>query len=215
MNLRHQASRINSPARAQGNLIALRREFGPIIIWVASYGACVEKLKNSVAVVVTTIGRGEFLDEYHAAVLAENALDRVQFIVIPDRKSPPELAVRCAGLAKRGLRIHCPSLQEQETYLAKLNLSRFIPYDSDNRRNIGYLMALESADDFTISIDDDNFCRPGERFFAEHAVVAAPPVKAPSVPEQQWLVQYLLADARGTAKRLRSWLSLRQAPRPS
>jgi len=136
---------------------------------------------TSAAVVVTTIGRGEFLDEYYTAVCAENGLDRVQFIVVPDRKTPPELFTRCADFAARGLRIRCPSLQEQEAYLAKLNLSRFIPYDSDNRRNIGYMMALESGDDFTISIDDDNYCRPGERFFAQHSVVAGPAVEAQSV----------------------------------
>jgi hypothetical protein len=46
-----------------------------------------------------------------------------------------------------------------------------IPYNSDNRRNVGYLMAYEGGADFLISIDDDNFCTPGEDFFAEHAVV--------------------------------------------
>jgi hypothetical protein len=48
-----------------------------------------------------------------------------------------------------------------------------IPYDSDNRRNIGYLMALERGLDFVISIDDDNFCMPGQDFFQEHRVVCA------------------------------------------
>lgn len=49
-----------------------------------------------------------------------------------------------------------------------------IPYDSDNRRNVGFLMALESGCEFMISIDDDNYCRQGEDFFTEHAVVCQP-----------------------------------------
>jgi hypothetical protein len=46
-----------------------------------------------------------------------------------------------------------------------------IPYDSDNRRNVGYLMALEESIDFLISIDDDNLCPSQEDFFREHSVV--------------------------------------------
>jgi len=49
-----------------------------------------------------------------------------------------------------------------------------IPYDSDNRRNIGFLMALQSGSDFLLSIDDDNYCRPDEDAFAAHAVVCDP-----------------------------------------
>src|SRR4029077_2093685 len=42
---------------------------------------------------------------------------------------------------------------------------------SDNRRNVGYLMALESGADFLISIDDDNYCPEQDDFFSAHAVV--------------------------------------------
>jgi hypothetical protein len=33
-----------------------------------------------------------------------------------------------------------------------------VPYNSDNRRNIGYLMALELGNGILLSIDDDNYC---------------------------------------------------------
>lgn len=130
---------------------------------------------------VTTIGRGEFLDDYHAAVNEERCADRVEFIVIPDRKSPAELFEKCKQHASRGLKVRCPTLEEQDHYLAKLNLADFVPYNSDNRRNIGYLMALESGRDFTISIDDDNYARPGSKFFEEHAVVTRERVELPVV----------------------------------
>ena len=125
----------------------------------------------SCAVVVTTIGDGGFLNDYFSAAREEDCLDGVEFIVIPDRKTPAALFERCREFTSRGMRVRCPSIDEQDRYLARLNLADFVPYDSDNRRNIGYLMALESGAEFTISIDDDNYARPGSRFFAEHAVV--------------------------------------------
>ena len=127
--------------------------------------------------VVTTIGRGEFLADYYAAILREQANERVSVIVIPDRKSAPQLYERCAEFAHRGMRVQCPTLAEQECYLARHGMSGLVPFDSDNRRNVGYLMALESGCDFVVSIDDDNFCRPGEDFFSQHAVVAGDDVE--------------------------------------
>ena len=56
--------------------------------------------------------------------------------------------------------------------MRKLGLpTDFIPYDSDNRRNIGYLIALESNCAFVISIDDDNFAPSRGDYFGEHSVV--------------------------------------------
>lgn len=127
------------------------------------------------AVVVTTIGKGEFLECYHEAAAEEGVLDRVTFFVIPDRKSPPALYARCLEARARGLRVVCPTLQGQQAFLDRVDFGRgMIPFDSDNRRNIGYLMALTTDAEVVISIDDDNFPRPGERYFAEHAVVALP-----------------------------------------
>jgi Reversibly glycosylated polypeptide len=139
------------------------------------------KSGQTCAVVVTTIGQGNFLDDYFTAASAEGVLDRTTFYVIPDRKTPTSLFDRSNELASRGMRIVCPSVEEQDLYLNKLGIKELIPYDSDNRRNVGYLLALESGCDFTISIDDDNYCRVGEPFFSEHAVVASGPVTAPSV----------------------------------
>src|SRR5262249_234714 len=125
------------------------------------------------AVIVTTIGAGEFLDFYADAARREGGLEKVEFIVIPDRKNPRALAERCREHAERGLRGNYPARPEREAFLAKLALTDFIPYDSENRRNVGYLMALEGRCDFIISIDDDNYCRPREPFFAEHARVCS------------------------------------------
>ncbi|MGZ5552859.1 MAG: hypothetical protein ACXWHF_04390, partial [Chthoniobacterales bacterium] len=68
------------------------------------------------------------------------------------------------GLSASGFDVRCPTIDEQETYLKKFpKLAPLIPYDSENRRNVGYLMALESGYEVLLSIDDDNYCL-GETF---------------------------------------------------
>jgi Reversibly glycosylated polypeptide len=112
-----------------------------------------------ICIVVTTINTGEFLDDYCTQADAEGVRDRLRVVVIPDRKTPPELYQRCAQLAKRGFDVLCPTLSEQENYLEKFGkFGSLVPYDSDNRRNIGFLMALEWGCQVLLSIDDDNYC---------------------------------------------------------
>ena len=126
------------------------------------------------ALVLTTINDPALLEGYYANFAAFGRLDQVQAIVIPDRKTPTAAYERCALLRKRGMGIVCPTLDEQEAYVKRIGLPpSLIPYNSDNRRNIGYLMALEAGVDFLISIDDDNYCTPQEDFFLEHSVVCA------------------------------------------
>ena len=122
--------------------------------------------------VLTTIADPTVLEGYYANFLAHGHLEQVHVIVIPDRKTPSAASDRCAVLANKGLSIICPSLQEQECFLRQVGFpTDLIPYDSDNRRNVGYLMALRDPIDFLISIDDDNFAPVEEDFFAQHAIV--------------------------------------------
>jgi glycosyltransferase involved in cell wall biosynthesis len=126
-------------------------------------------------VVLTTIFDPVVLEAYYRNFERFGRLDQVEVIVIPDRKTPAAAWERCSELTRRGLRAVCPTLDEQELFLAKLGLpGEFIPYNSDNRRNIGYLMALERDCDFVISLDDDNYARDGEDVFQEHSVVTGP-----------------------------------------
>jgi hypothetical protein len=128
--------------------------------------------------VLTTIFDPSLLDEYYENFRRFGHLDDVEVIVIPDRKTPERAYARCAEIAAKGLRTTCPTIEEQETFLARVGLPPdFIPYNSDNRRNVGYLMAYARANDFLISIDDDNFCRPEEDYFAAHAVVCEGPAQ--------------------------------------
>lgn len=129
-------------------------------------------MNEKASLVITTIFDPVVLDNYYRNFSKYGHLGQVQVILIADLKTPPEAYKRCHGLSRRGLRIIFPTIQEQEAFLSRLGLpSNFILYNSDNRRNIGYLMALESKSDFVISMDDDNYPREDEDFFMQHSVV--------------------------------------------
>ena len=124
------------------------------------------------AMVVTTIYDPVILDSYYENFQRFGHLDDVEVIVVLDRKTPAAAFTRCAELAEKGMRVSCPSIDEQERFLRGVGMRpEAIPYDSDNRRNIGYLMAYAAEPDFLISLDDDNYCRAEEDFFTGHAVV--------------------------------------------
>ena len=124
------------------------------------------------AVVLTTVSDPALLDGYFENFRNNGRLAQARVIVIPDRKTPKAAYERCALLAQKGFSVICPTLEEQDCLVRKLGLpTDFIPYDSDNRRNIGYLIALESNCDFVISIDDDNFAPSRGDYFGEHSVV--------------------------------------------
>jgi hypothetical protein len=141
--------------------------------------------RTTFAIVATTIGNGAFLDGYCEQARIEGIADDLKIIVIPDRKSPRELYLKCASLCRDGFRIVCPDLPEQERYLSRLgDFAGLIPYDSDNRRNIGFLMALETGADVIVSLDDDNYCQVGTPFFREYALVNMPPANFRSVDSE-------------------------------
>jgi hypothetical protein len=123
-------------------------------------------------IVITTIFDPVLLETYFENFRNFGRLDNAEVIVIPDRKTPERAYSRCADISAKGLKVTCSPIEEQERFLASVGLTpAFIPYDSDNRRNVGYLMAYAGGADFLISIDDDNYCSPGEDFFGQHAVV--------------------------------------------
>lgn len=122
---------------------------------------------------LTSIYDPAILQAYHRNFEKFGRLDQVGVFMIPDKKTPPEAYATCRELSARGLSVSCPTIQEQEAFLAKVGMPpHLIPYNTDNRRNVGFLMALEAGPDFLISIDDDNYCAGEEDFFAGHAVVA-------------------------------------------
>jgi hypothetical protein len=80
-----------------------------------------------------------------------------------------------ARARRAGLAILFPDLAEQEAYLARLGpIKDAIPWNSDARRNIGFLMAYESGAEVIVGVDDDNLCELPGPWLAAHGVTAAP-----------------------------------------
>ncbi len=124
------------------------------------------------SIVVTTIFEPKFVEGYLENIERHGRTESVDLIVIVDRKTPASVMQACDDAKKRGFRVECPTLAEQEAFLAKFPaMSGRVPYDSDNRRNIVFLMALDRGAEVLISIDDDNFCMSDSDFVGEHAIV--------------------------------------------
>jgi Reversibly glycosylated polypeptide len=128
-----------------------------------------------VDVVMTTIGDGSaFLDAYRELLDRTGARDRVRLVVIPDRRTPARLFDACADARRAGFDVLCPMVPEQDRLLAGLGVPTLVPYDSDNRRNVGYLLSWSSDADLLVSVDDDNF-PVGADFLDVHRTVCAGP----------------------------------------
>lgn len=112
------------------------------------------------ATVLTTTHDPAPLEGYYTNALDYGRLEDVTVIVIPDRKTRVSAFARCSDLARRGARIVCPDLNEQENFLRRLGFAAaLIPYDSDNRRKVRRLMVLEGTGKLVISIDEGNYSR--------------------------------------------------------
>jgi hypothetical protein len=127
------------------------------------------------ALVLTTIADPALLEGYFDNFSAHGHLDDVRVFVIPDVKTLVSAFERCASLRSRGLQMDCPALEEQDAFLHFLGFPPDeIPRCSDNRRNVGYLMALACGAEILVSIDDDNYCLPEGDYLAAHSVVTQP-----------------------------------------
>jgi hypothetical protein len=114
-------------------------------------------------IVVTTIFEPKFLDGY-VENIRRHGHDAARIIIIPDRKTPASVYERAKFHG-----VICPTLDEQEAFLDRFpSMAKRIPYDSDNRRNVGFLMALDGGAELLISIDDDNYCLDDSDFVGEH-----------------------------------------------
>ena len=124
----------------------------------------------TIALVCTTIGDGHFLEDYTLKAEQEGLREEVVFYAIPDMKTPKVFYDRCVRLRDLGFKVEFPLIHQQEEYLKKLGFNHLMPYNTDNRRNLGYIMAYQRGCDVVISIDDDNICT-SDSFFKEHALV--------------------------------------------
>ena len=139
-------------------------------------------MSNKICLVVTTVSDGSFLDVYANNLAKEEMAPDTLIIVIPDCKTHPKLFQKSKEIKRQGLKILCPTLEEQDQFLHKLGgIQHIIPYDSNNRRNIGFLMALEKGCEVLISVDDDNLPVTSSNFFREHLIVTQSSVEIETV----------------------------------
>lgn len=143
-------------------------------------------MTTRVAIVVTTIFEPRFLDGY-VANLRRFGHEDADIIVIIDRKTPASVAARCEDHRRGGMSVLCPTLDEQEAFLARFpSMAGRIPYNTDNRRNVGFLMALDRGVDVLISIDDDNFVLDDVDFAGEHLVTGRTAGLEPVESSDRW-----------------------------
>jgi hypothetical protein len=117
------------------------------------------------AIVTTTIYVPKLLEAYAAD--AKKFQHDCFFVVVADKKTPPEAETFCAGLEAK---MHYFNLERQATYLKKYpELNEHLTWNSIQRRNIGILFAYEQGADQIITIDDDNFL-VDEDFIGKHTV---------------------------------------------
>ncbi|MGV9721996.1 hypothetical protein [Nocardia beijingensis] len=118
-------------------------------------------------IVMTTIGSGEFLDDF-ADIMKETS---ARLIVIPDDNTPTVLYDRIGRAIDFGMNIVCPSMAQQDEFLRSVRGESLVARKSDSRRNIGYLLAYRDGADLLISMDDDNLPH-GPEFLRAHQIVA-------------------------------------------
>ncbi|MBD2156182.1 hypothetical protein [Leptolyngbya sp. FACHB-16] len=126
----------------------------------------------TIGIVVTTIYHGEFLDEYYEHFKTRHELEQVRFYIIGDLSTPIECELRAERYRAEGLPWLYVGPDAQKDFLLSFpELAAEIPWNSDNRRNIGFLMAYRDRCDVIIAIDDDNYPRSDWPFLDGHREV--------------------------------------------
>jgi len=128
---------------------------------------------RNIAICTTTVFPiRTFLDEYRRNIIEYGHEHDVRVYIAGDNKSPAECAEDAAWASREGLQTVFLSIEDQRQFLRRFDgLEAMIPENSDNRRNVAYLAALDEGADLVISVDDDNFPIPGVDFVGEHLAV--------------------------------------------
>ncbi|WP_414550956.1 hypothetical protein [Anabaena sp. CCY 0017] len=123
-------------------------------------------------IVLTTIYEGDFINEYYEHFKCYGDLEKVNFYVVGDLSTPPECRKKVEKYTQMGLHWYYIGVEEQNTFLKPFpQLGTEIPWKSDNRRNVGFLMAYRDKCDVIIAIDDDNYPKDNWPFLTGHSTV--------------------------------------------
>ncbi|MET7854117.1 hypothetical protein AB0D78_45225 [Streptomyces avermitilis] len=122
------------------------------------------------AVVTTTINIPYLLKDYLTQFSAAGRTD-LDVVIVGDRKSPPQTREWLQRLDWAGHRWTYLDVDDQEKWNARVPaLGSLLPWNSIQRRNLGYLHAAEQGAEVIISIDDDNHVTEDD-FLAGHSIV--------------------------------------------
>lgn len=125
----------------------------------------------STAFVLTTVNKPVVLEQF-LDNCQEYGHSDVEFIIIGDIASHPDTESFIQHLSERGGRVLYYSAIAQEQLLRRVpKFQQFLPYNTVQRRNLGYLLAGERGHERIISIDDDNFPLEGVDFVGCHSRV--------------------------------------------
>ena len=124
---------------------------------------------NATHIVLTTINDGSILLD-----LAANAAHygkQATIWVIVDRKTPAECYQNSQEARKLGLDVRFLSPEQQDEVMKDYpDFYHRLSWDSDCRRNIGYLLAYEAGCERLIVMDDDNYPHEDD-FIGSHEIV--------------------------------------------
>ena len=122
-------------------------------------------------IVLTTINIPHVLETYIENCNCNGNSD-VFFVVIGDKKTPDGIYDFIKSLEKYNYDVFYLDIEAQENWLNRVPEFRtFLPYNSVERRNIGYLYAAEMGADVIISVDDDNIPLPQYDYIKCHGIV--------------------------------------------
>ena len=133
-------------------------------------GLCLGLLSTAkMHIVATTIWLPRFLDSYLDNLRRYGHIDDVKIWVVGDHKTPRESADYAARMRGEGLAVEYLDPESQKSWLSGYpDLAAIVPWNSDNRRNVGFLRALEEGCEVLVSIDDDNFAIERSDFYSGH-----------------------------------------------
>jgi Reversibly glycosylated polypeptide len=148
-------------------------------------------------IVCTTINRLHFLPAFVDNILRYGRELDTSVVIVGDRKTPDVCKEEARVQRQRGVAVDYMTIPDQQAYMERFpDLDREIPYDSDNRRNIGFLKALEEGADVVISIDDDNLCVDAGDFVGEHLSCGRTQTHAAALGAGSWFNVCSLLDAK-------------------
>ena len=148
-------------------------------------------------IVVTTIYSGDFIHEFYQHLKAAGDVEKVNFYVIGDLSTPATCREHMEKYTGQGLPWRYISPESQNEFLKPFpELAAEIPWKTDNRRNVGFLMALKDHCDVIISIDDDNYPKKKWPFIKGHSVVGKETVLPLAVGDGGWFNLCSMMDVK-------------------